>query len=192
MKRLSIIFIIILFFFCDCSRNYAPKPRGYQRFDFPPKEYELFDNNFPYSFEFPNYGKMVRDTDKNAEPYWMNIEFKHYKAKIHLSYKKINKDVSIFIEDAHTLAYKHSVKADAIDEELITNKNSNVYGLLFDIRGNTASSVQFYLTDSIRNFLRGSLYFDSQPNKDSLAPAIEFFRKDILHLIETLKWKTVH
>ncbi len=190
MKKLIIIFVILLFII-GCSRNDTPKPRGYQRFDFPDKKYTLFDCNYPYSFEFPSYGKMVNDTDKNTEPYWMNIEFKQYKAQIHLSYKNINKNISKFIEDSHTLAYKHSVKADAINEDLIENKNLHVYGLIYDIKGNTASSVQFYVTDSIQNFLRGSLYFDSPPNKDSLAPAIEFFRKDILHLIETLKWKKV-
>ena len=84
------------------------------------------------------------------------------------------------------------MKAEAIDEQLVVDKKRNVYGLIFDIRGNTASSVQFYVTDSTRNFLRGSLYFNAQPNKDSLAPAIEFFRKDILQIIKTLKWKTIH
>ena len=192
MKNLAYAFIILCFFVVGCGGNYTPKPRGYHRFDFPVKEYKLFDNNYPYSFEVPVYGQMVHDSDKNTEPYWMNIEFNQYKAKIHLSYKTVNKDVSKFIEDAHTLAYKHAVKADAIDEQLVIDKKRNVYGLIYDIRGNTASSVQFYMTDSVRNFLRGSLYFNSQPNKDSLAPAIDFFRKDILHLIETLKWKNVH
>jgi gliding motility-associated lipoprotein GldD len=131
----------------------------------------------------------VRDTDKNAEPCWMNVEFKPYKSKIHLSYKPVNQNVSKFIEDAHTLAYKHAIKADAIEENLITDEKRKVYGLVYEIKGNAASSVQFYVTDSLKNFLRGSLYFEVQPNKDSLAPAIDFFRKDILHLIETLKWK---
>jgi hypothetical protein len=33
------------------------------------------------------------------------------------------------------------------------------------------------------------LYFETQPNKDSLASAIHFFQQDVLHLIKTLKWK---
>jgi gliding motility-associated lipoprotein GldD len=183
--------LILLFMLCafSCHHNEIPKPRGYFRIEFPEKKYRPFDSVCPFTFEYPAYGKIVKDTDRNAEPCWMNVEFKQYKSKIHLSYKSVNKNISKFIEDAHTLAYKHSIKADAIDESLITDENRKVYGLLYEIRGNAASSVQFYVTDSLKNFLRGSLYFEVQPNKDSLSPAIDFFRKDILHLIETLKWK---
>jgi gliding motility-associated lipoprotein GldD len=187
-KCLCKLFIIVLCL-SSCRHNDIPKPRGYYRIDFPEKKYHLFDSVYPFSFEYPIYGKIVKDTDRNAEPFWMNVEFKQYKAKIHLSYKPVNKNVTKFIEDAHTLAYKHSIKADAIDENLVTDEKRKVYGLVYEIRGNAASSVQFYVTDSLKNYLRGSLYFETQPNKDSLSPAIDFFRKDILHLIETLKWK---
>jgi gliding motility-associated lipoprotein GldD len=80
-------------------------------------------------------------------------------------------------------------KADAINELVINNKDNRIFGILYDLKGNTATSVQFYVTDSINHFLRGSLYFESEPNADSLAPVIYFFRADIIHLIETLKWK---
>jgi gliding motility-associated lipoprotein GldD len=61
--------------------------------------------------------------------------------------------------------------------------------MLYNIKGNTASSVQFYLTDSVNHFLRGSLYFDVKPNKDSLAPVINFIRGDIEHFMESFSWK---
>ena len=179
------LFILAL---AGCSQNYTPKPRGYFRIDFPVKTYQHFSSNYPYSFDFPQYGLAIKDSDRIAEPYWMNVEFPKWKCKLHLSYKPINNNVAKFIEDAHILAYKHTIKADAINELLIVKPNQKVYGLVYDIEGNAASSVQFYLTDSVKHFLRGALYFNSQPNKDSLGPAIDFFRKDILHLIETLHW----
>ena len=83
----------------------------------------------------------------------------------------------------------HISKADAIDEKVFNNNNENVYGILYDLKGNTASAVQFYVTDSTRHYLRGSLYFSAEPDADSLAPVIGFFRDDIIHLIETIKWK---
>jgi gliding motility-associated lipoprotein GldD len=62
--------------------------------------------------------------------------------------------------------------------------------MLFDIRGlGVASTYQFYLTDSIRHFVRGALYFDGPPNNDSLAPVIEFLKLDIDHLLNTFKWR---
>ena len=69
------------------------------------------------------------------------------------------------------------------------DKEKSVYGVLYEIKGNAASSVQFYATDSTKHFLRGALYFNTVPNKDSLAPAIQFVEEDIIHLIETLSWK---
>ncbi|NOZ45910.1 MAG: gliding motility lipoprotein GldD, partial [Chlorobi bacterium] len=69
------------------------------------------------------------------------------------------------------------------------NYDDNVYGILYDIKGNAASSINFFVTDSTQHFLRGALYFNSKPNKDSLAPVVDFIRKDIVHLMETFKWK---
>ena len=83
----------------------------------------------------------------------------------------------------------HIIKAEAINEQVISNPQKKVYGILYDLKGNTATAVQFYVTDSINHYLRGSLYFAAEPNTDSLAPVKEFFREDIIHLIETLKWK---
>jgi gliding motility-associated lipoprotein GldD len=94
-----------------------------------------------------------------------------------------------YTEDSRALAYKHTIKADAINETVYTNPGHRVYGILYDIKGNAASSLQFYLTDSVRHFLRGSLYFNVEPNKDSLAPVIAYFREDIVHLIESFEWK---
>jgi gliding motility-associated lipoprotein GldD len=83
----------------------------------------------------------------------------------------------------------HITKADAINEQLINDVGNRIFGILYDLKGNTASAVQFYVTDSVKHYLRGSLYFESEPNADSLAPVIDFFREDVIHLIETLKWK---
>jgi gliding motility-associated lipoprotein GldD len=81
------------------------------------------------------------------------------------------------------------IKAEAINEQIINNNQDRIHGILYDLKGNTATAVQFYVTDSVRHYLRGSLYFESEPNADSLSPLIDFFREDIIHLIGTLKWK---
>ena len=180
-----IIFVLIV----SCSQVYTPKPSGYLRIDFPEKKYQSFKGSMPYAFDYPVYGEIVVDKQKDAEPFWINIEFPKYKGKIHLSYKKINKNLANYIEETRKLAYKHASKADAIDEKIIRNDTTNVYGIFYDIKGNSASSVQFFVTDSNKNFIRGALYFSAQPNKDSLAPAIEFFKKDVEHFIQTLKWQ---
>jgi gliding motility-associated lipoprotein GldD len=181
--------IVVLFFLAimlSCE-NYTPKPKGYMRFDLPEKEYRLFDSVCPFSFEYPVYGKMISIEGQDC---WYNLSFLQYRATVYLSYQPIRSNLAELLDDAHIFAYKHDVKANAIEPQLIQTKRENIIGLLFDIEGNTASSVQFFVTDSIEHFFRGSLYFYSVPNSDSLAPLIDFFRKDIEHLIETVDFKT--
>ncbi|HDP74495.1 MAG TPA: gliding motility lipoprotein GldD [Bacteroidales bacterium] len=191
MRIISVkpILFLLLFAALACTENSVPKPRGYFRISFPAKHYRLFDTIYPFAFEYPVYGKIVKEEKLQDEGEWISVSFPAYKAKIHLSYKDISGNLSQLTEDARNLAYKHTYKADAIDEQVFTNPQKKVYGILYDIKGNSASSVQFYVTDSSRHYLRGALYFRCQPNKDSLAPAIDFFKADVIHLIETLGWK---
>jgi gliding motility-associated lipoprotein GldD len=74
---------------------------------------------------------------------------------------------------------------------VILRDSVKVYGLIYDIEGNTASSLQFYVTDSTKHFIRGALYFNVRPNIDSVKIVLEFLKKDVLHLIQTLQWKNV-
>ena len=190
-QLMRITLLLLLLSFICCKQHYTPKPAGYPRIDFPEKTYQLYDSTCPFTFEYPVYGKITSDTSRITEPCWINIEFPSFSGKIHLSYKTVNNNVNTYIEDSRTLAYKHTVKADAISETLYSDEEQKVYGLLYEIKGDAASNVQFYLTDSNRHFLRGSLYFNIQPNADSLAPVIDFFKDDIIHLVETLKWKNM-
>jgi len=179
-------------FFCifsACRENTVPKPRGFFRIDFPPREYQLYDTGCPFVFEYPVYSAISLDVGKSGEPCWFNIEYPRYRAKIYISYKRISGNLDEILRESHDYAYSHSIKADAITEQPWLNPEKNVFGMLYDIKGNTASSLQFYLTDSTRHFIRGALYFAVTPREDSLAPVIEHFRGDIVHLIETLKWK---
>jgi len=172
-----------------CQENYTPKPKGYFRIDFPEKKYVPYYSDCNYSFEYPAYAVITPYKGADVEPCWINIEFPGYKGKIHLTYKELHNDLGKYVEDVHTLAYKHIIKADDIIEKPVSFPDRKVYGLVYDIRGNTASSLSFYLTDSSRNFISGALYFSVIPNKDSLAPVIRFFTQDINHLVETLNWK---
>ncbi len=184
-----LIFLLLVSALMACSENPVPKPRGYFRISFPEKQYQLLDSIYPFTFEYPVYGNIISEEKGQDQGEWISISFPDYKAKIHLSYKDITGNLNLLTEDARTLAYKHTYKADAIDEQVFINPEQKVYGILYDIKGNSASSIQFYVTDSSKHYLRGALYFRCQPNKDSLAPAIEYFTADVVHLIETLRWK---
>ncbi len=173
-----------------CGRQpITPKPMGYFRIDLPEKVYTLYQSDCEYHFEYPVYAQIVNDVRANAEPCWINIEFPTLKATIHCSYKTGVDEMNQFVEDSRSLAYKHTLKADAIEEVYINDTARNVFGVLYDIKGNAASSIQFFLTDSTDRFMRGALYFNVPPNKDSLAPVVAFVRTDIDQLIKTFSWK---
>ena len=174
----------------SCSGNYNPKPRGYQRITFPEKSYSLCDTlSLPYTFDLPDYCVLEHEKPKTGEKFWTNIVYNFMNAKIHLTFTFLEGNLDTLIEDSHTLAYKHTVKAEAIEKIAYYNDTLKVYGLLYNLKGNVASPVQFYLTDSTKHFLRGSLYFNSTPNKDSLLPSVEFIREDVKRLFETLQWR---
>ena len=169
----------------SCSEPRIPRSYGYPRFDFPEKEYRLVDTTLPYSFELPTYARLKLYSDSMAQ----DIEIAEYKATIYLTYYNRRSALDTLTENARMLTYKHSLRADAIDEQYYENPKHGVYAILYNVEGDVATSVQFYATDSVSRFLRGTLYFYCVPNADSLAPAIDFFSKDIVHLIETLEWK---
>lgn len=185
----------ILFISCiiaisiSCKHEFTPRPRGYFRIDLPEKKYERSPDILPYSFELPSKSLIVKNRKAEEELYWINIEYPQYKATIHLSYKVIDGNLEKYLNDSRSFVYKHTIKADAISEEVFINEEKHVYGIKYNIKGDAASNTQFFLTDSVKNFVRGALYFNVTPNKDSLAPVLNYIDKDITHLIETFEWK---
>jgi len=187
----SILIITLLFFSCANDDDYfVPKPKGYYRIKLPEKKYQRFDNGTcPFSFDVPTYAIVVPDPLHKDEYCWLDIEYPKLGGILYLSYKKVDNNLGQYIEDSRTLAVKHSVKASGIEEQMIEKDSSHVYGILYNIEGNTASSLQFHLTDSANHFLRASLYFNCRPNKDSLEPVLNFITKDVTRMIESFRWK---
>jgi len=192
-KVFSFLLIASLFLFFSCGSDdddvIAPKPRTYFRLTFPKKEYVAYSGDCPFTCEIPAYSKMTIDIDRNAEPCWLNLQFPYFHGTLHLSYKPVNGNIDGYLEQTYTMAAKHQIKASGIEEQLISKDSKHVHGLLYNIEGNAASSIQFFLTDSTKHFLRGALYFYAVPNTDSIKPVVDFIEKDIQHLIETFQWK---
>jgi len=189
----DIIFTLIMVFavtlFSSCESDYTPKPKGYFRIELPEKEYTQWnDRKCPFQFEVPVYSAMVAYRDSISEPCWKYLRMPGFNAELFLSYKSVDGNLLSFIEDTRQLAYKHAVKADAIDEVFVQVPSQKVYGIVYDIGGSAASSIQFFITDSTNHFLRGALYFNARPQPDSLAPVIKFVRSDVMQLIKTTKW----
>lgn len=180
---------------CGETETYVPKPRAYHRLELPAKSYARFaPEACPFSFELPAYAEAARDTTYFGQPTsdacWFDLNFgAGIDAKVHLSYKPIDRPGALpqLIEDAYKLTSKHIRKADYIDDRPV--HRGSVHGMVYEVGGDAASPMQFFLTDSTNHFLRGALYFNAVPNFDSIRPVLNFVQADLEQMMESFAWK---
>ena len=182
MKRLVLLLVIISFI--SCGEETLPKPEGQLRLDYESPMYGRLDSNCSYSFDMNNQIKV-----KPIEPCSFELHYPKMKATVYLSYKNVNNNIENLLRDAQKLTYDHVIKADEIAEQPFINKDKKVYGMFYEVGGNAATNAQFYVTDSTKNFVVGSLYFYAKPNYDSILPAAAYIKNDIRTIMETIEWK---
>jgi gliding motility-associated lipoprotein GldD len=184
-KQLAIFALLTLMLSVfSCKDEVFPKPSSYLRLDYPEAKYVNFENQCRFTFEM-NSDAVIKG-DKNCG---FAISYPKMKATIYLTYKPVNKDINLLLRDAQKLTYEHVIKADDILEQPYLNPSKKVYGMFYQVDGNAATNSQFYVTDSIKHFVTGSVYFYAKPNFDSVMPAASYIRNDMQRLMETLKWK---
>jgi gliding motility-associated lipoprotein GldD len=184
-------FFLVLVSHFSCTKDYAPKPKGFNRLDLPSQAYRISPDSFPYKFEYSTHAKLLRDSSWFSERYWIEIYYPVLKANIHITYKRLDNKEDLLkelMDDAYNLTSKQQIKASAIDE-MISITPSGKTAVIAEIAGEVPSQFQFTITDSTKNFLRGALYFNTRVQNDSLAPAIDFMKKETMHFINTLEWK---
>lgn len=191
MKYLFSILIFSLILLAGCEQDYSPKPRGYNRIDLPPHEYQQLKEDHPYTFEYSKHAEILRDSSYIAEPHWIDIWYPEFRSNIQITYKPIKnskKELEEMINDSYRLKGGHHKKAVAVDEAIVKTRSGKT-ATIFELEGEVPSQFQFFTTDSTNHFLRGAVYFRTATKNDSLAPVIEYMKKDVIHLLETLEWK---
>lgn len=186
-KKNVLLGISFLLLFISCSdENINPRPFGYFRIDLPEAQYTEYDSDCPFRFEYSDLAKVeVKDESKC----WLNVYYPKYKATIYLTYIELDNNLKEQLDQTQKLTYEHQIKATRIDRILVEVDSNDVYGLKYRLEGDVASYIQFYITDSTDNFVRGALYFDTYVNSDSLRPVVEYMDKDIQHIITSFEWK---
>lgn len=177
-------YLLSLLTFLSCNNNHLPKPRAFLNLEYDTPQYAKMDIERPYNFEIPKH-TVIKDEPKN----WLKMVYPNLKASLDITYMKINDNFRELVLESEKLVFEHTVKADQISSNDHYNEEKRVFGTLYEITGNAASQIQFHVTDSTHHFLKGVLYFNIKPNYDSILPAVAHIRKDVLHLIETFKWK---
>lgn len=197
MTKRNVLWIVVAisivaatFFIWQSSELAIPKPRGYFRIDLPAKEYRVYEPECPLSMEIPKYAKVEIFREHNAkDSCWFNIYFPKLNARLHCTYIPVGDNISNLLHDSYGFAAKHEMKASALKRTMVADSSKNVFGIIYDIEGDAASQLQFFLTDSTQHFLRGSLYFFNSPNPDSIQPVLTFIREDVLHITRSIQWK---
>lgn len=180
---------LLLLGFYGCGRKYVPRPYGYFRIELPDTAYIYFSNDtLPYAFSVSE-NAVVNPKYELNERNWINIDYPVLNATIHCSYKPVKGNLAVLSDEAQQFVYKHAMKAEAIPERGFENPSKHVYGVYYELQGNTASPIQFVLTDSTRHFFRAALYFNTHPNQDSIAPVLNYMQTDIIRMIESFEWK---
>jgi len=184
---MRILLVIVSFFlFVSCSDEVHIKPKAQLRLEYPKANYKDLNLDFPFSFQKNSIAKV------QIKPgFGLNLHYPKMKATIYMTYQKVNENnLDSLLRDAQKLAYDHAIKAESIPNHPFVNPDDKVYGMFYMINGNAATQAEFYLTDSIQNFITGALYFEAKPNFDSIYPAAIYLRKDMRRIMETLQWNT--
>ncbi|MCG8476569.1 MAG: gliding motility lipoprotein GldD [Cytophagales bacterium] len=194
MKLKAILYSgLVLALLCSCvKKNYIPKPKGYNRIDMPPHAYHLSPDTLPYQFQMSDYAVLRDDSSSFDEKYWSRIVYPAYDCSVELTYYELNnnrKFLRELVKDAYTLTSRHQIKATGIEEAVIKTPSGKTATLL-EVEGEVPSQLQFFITDSSRNYLRGALYFKTALKNDSLAPVIRYMKEDILQMLNTTEWIT--
>ncbi len=181
MRNIYILLFILIF--ASCSEDVQPKPKAYLSLTYPEKVYEKLTLNRPYSFLLLKK-TILKDENNN----WLKIKYPSLKASIDITYRPIKNNLTELLTEAEKLVFKHTIKAEQIIPKDFINKEKRVFASIYEITGNAASHIQFHATDSARHFIKGSLYFYTKPNYDSVLPAVDYIKKDIIKIMETLEW----
>jgi hypothetical protein len=120
---------------------------------------------FVHQFSVPNYSNIILSNRNIDNPCFYSFQ--------------VNKLSQVEFDENCNSVIKSSEFNDV---------NKKVYAKYFTFIGNNPSNTHFYITDSISNYISGSLYFDSKPNYDSLFPSIQYMNNDIKKIIQTFKW----
>ncbi len=185
MKIKHLSFLLIVIFFTRCKEEVLPKPKAFLKLDYPEASYQKVVSGCPYTFQIAQ--NSIVNFENNC---WLKINYPLLDATVHVTYRRVNNNLDEVLREVEKLTFEHTVKADGIGiSQPYENEYSKVYGKIINVEGDVASNLQFHATDSIKNVLYGSLYFNVKPNYDSIYPAIKYIEKDIKNLMQSIEWK---
>lgn len=188
----NILILLIITCCVSCVNDPIPKPKAFLRLEYPKQQYIQTKTELPFTFEKNMFATDISNikVSKDKKAYGLDITYPSLKGTIYISYKEIvNNNLEPYLLDAQSITQKHSQRADEIIEQPFLDPENKVFGMFYEVGGNAASQSQFYVTDSVKHFITGALYFYAKPNYDSILPAADYLKKDIQRIMESIRWK---
>lgn len=186
MKNWGLL-VVLAILVSSCREQSLPKPKAFLALEYPTATYYEINPDCPYGFEINQLAQVKVARGNN--PCWLNLNYPLLDATVFITYQRVDNNLDSLLMDAQRLPLQHTIKADYIEGDVYTNPSHQTYGMFYEVEGNAASQAQFYITDSVKHFMTGSLYFNQRPNFDSIMPAAAYLKEDIKHLMESLQWK---
>tara|TARA_B110001454_G_scaffold173504_1_gene164767 strand:- start:155 stop:691 length:537 start_codon:yes stop_codon:yes gene_type:complete len=173
----------------SCNQDVIPKPKAVLKLEYSKARYKAYLSDCPFSFDSNSLAEVEKPKGK-VNYCGINLSYSELKGKIHITYQAVDDNLlTELIKDAQNLTQEHTKVAEGIKPSQFENIKHNTYGMVYEVEGDAATPVQFYVTDNKKHFLRGAVYFSVKPNYDSILPAAHYLKKDVLVLMESLKWK---
>ena len=176
--------LFLSFLLFGCEDYILPKQKGYLAHQFELPSYKPIKTDCNLSFMINKKSMIKIDSKCNAIVFYPKL-----KAEIFISNLKIKDNLGLLKLDFNNKVQENSMSISKINVSEFNDTFNTKFGFSYFFEGNAPSNIQFYVTDSVSNFLVGSLYFKTKPNYDSLFPSIYFIENDIKKIVETLRWK---
>jgi gliding motility-associated lipoprotein GldD len=181
--RILSLCLVLLNFSCQ-SDSAQPKPKGYLYLSYPAPEYSL-NSGSDYSFDLNQNAASFEELKRSG---WAKINYPSQKATLDLTYRKVENNLRDLLIESEKMTFSHTIKADDISSQNYEDLERGIYARVYEVGGDAASNLQFQVHDSTKNFLTGSVYFKVKPNFDSIEPSIDYIRRDVIRLIESIQW----
>lgn len=191
MKSIIYLFVItVLAISCSPKEESStPKPIGYPRVE---RMDSILLHEFDrFQFEYSGDAFLEELPTDNKEQIWFNLNYPRFNASLYCTYSEIERSqLRSYLSDNHRFVHNSIGEYVTLKEFDYQNKSKGLRGSLYYFDGNFQSPYQFYLTDSVSYFIRGSLHYNQTVRADSILPITKSLEGDLINLIETFENKS--
>ena len=181
--------LYFLFTFFACENNSSlPKQDAYLRIEFNEPNYLIHKSqNSKINFLYNASSSSIESISART----INLDYNKLGMSLDLSFDKLNDETELinYLRDFNLLLDAHTKRSNGFLIKEFENRNYSTYGKLYEFRGGVASPIQFFLTDSINNFIHGSLNMTVKSKYDSIYPSVQYIKNDILVFFESINLK---